>query len=220
MQDPPISGPEPRPSGDAVRAYGTMNTLQALERLAVAPRSAPELAAELRVSDRTARRILQRLALEGYAVQEGGHHRRYRATMRLLVVGRRLLEHARLPAVAAPWVAELARQTAAQAHLWIAADARLLCLAHADGACTREAPIEPAARELSLDEAAAAVIGATPRRSCVYIDSEDGGAVAAAIVENGAVVAALGVTGGVSVSDLAPVVRAARSINRSLGAPA
>ena len=69
----PSSGDADRP---AVRAYAVMNTLRALERLATAPSSAPELAAALGVSVRTARRMLQRLAADGYAIQDGGHRRR------------------------------------------------------------------------------------------------------------------------------------------------
>jgi DNA-binding IclR family transcriptional regulator len=78
------------PMSEAVRAYATMNTVRALECLAVAPLSAPELAASLQVSARTARRLLQRLAVEGFVTQERGHRRRYHATLRLADLGRQV----------------------------------------------------------------------------------------------------------------------------------
>jgi hypothetical protein len=63
-----------RPSDD--QAYAVLNTVRALERLAVRPQSVPEIAAALEIGERSARRLLKRLAAEGYAEQGRGRHRR------------------------------------------------------------------------------------------------------------------------------------------------
>src|SRR5690349_19520881 len=127
-----------RPSGvrfpEPVRAYAAMNTVRALERLAFAALSAPELADGLQVSVRTARRLLQRLALEGFVTQERGHRRRYHATLRLAALGRQMLDHAPLAQAAAPRVARLAEDTSCVAHLWIRGyDQHIVSAVRADG---------------------------------------------------------------------------------------
>ena len=121
-------------SREPVRAYAAMNTVRALECLAFADLSAPELAARLQVNVRTARRLLQRLALEGFVAQEGGHRRRYRATLRLAALGRQLLDHAPLSQAALPRVARLAQDTACVAQLWIPGyQDQLVCALGTDG---------------------------------------------------------------------------------------
>jgi hypothetical protein len=110
-----------------------MNTVRALECLAFTALSAPQLADRLQVSVRTARRLLKRLALEGFVIQERDHRRRYHATPRLAALGRQLLDHTPVVTAAAPRVAQLARDTSCTAHLWIPGyEGQLVCALHAD----------------------------------------------------------------------------------------
>jgi hypothetical protein len=110
-----------------------MNTVRALECLAFTALSAPQLADRLQVSVRTARRLLKRLALEGFVIRERDHRRRYHATPRLAALGRQLLDHTPVVTAAAPRVAQLARDTSCTAHLWIPGyEGQLVCALHAD----------------------------------------------------------------------------------------
>jgi DNA-binding IclR family transcriptional regulator len=184
----------------------------------LAPRSAPELAAGLQIDVRSARRLLKRLCAEGYIVQDGGYRRRYRATLQLVTLARQLLAHATLPRLAASRLAELADGPARVAHLWIPADGETLCVMHAHPGAADGVP-----HVLSADDlAAAAVLGLARRqqRSYAYVRDRDHGAAAAAILDHGTVVAALGVTGDVAEDDLAPVALAARTLTRDLAAAA
>jgi DNA-binding IclR family transcriptional regulator len=70
----------------APEAWHVTRTLRAMELLAVAPRSAPELADALGVHVRTARRVLKRLESEGYVALTADRRRRYRPTMRIVAL--------------------------------------------------------------------------------------------------------------------------------------
>jgi DNA-binding IclR family transcriptional regulator len=125
----PSQGPRPEP----VRAYAAMNTVRALECLAFTALSAPRLADSLQVSVRTARRLLKRLAIEGFVIQERDHRRRYHPTLRLAALGRQLLDHTPLTRAAAPHLTRLAHHTSCPAHLWIPGyEGQLVCALHAD----------------------------------------------------------------------------------------
>jgi DNA-binding MarR family transcriptional regulator len=208
-----VRAPEP------VRAYAAMNTVRALECLAFAALSAPELAASLQVSVRTARRLLQRLALEGFVTQERGHRRRYQATLRLAALGRQLLDHAPVTRAAAPRVARLAQDTGAVAHLWIAGyDAHVVCAVHADGRAGN-----PAASLLSEVTSASSTAAGTvllrdraQLRSCCYIGQTAEPTFAAAVLEHGSVVAALGLTGDTALQDSGAVVTVAARLSTDL----
>ena len=200
---------------DADRAYCVQNTLRAIERLAAAPHSAPELADSLAVSVRTARRLLHRLAADGYVIQDGGHRRRYRPTLHLVALASRILDGALLPRAGARRVAELSAMTGAPAHLWIWADDGVaVCIAH--GAADRtsgtwapvnEAPTEAAALVLSRAR--------TCTRSSTFAAGDVPGA-AAAVLDRGRVVAALGVTGDLQAEVLAPVALLAERLSADL----
>jgi DNA-binding MarR family transcriptional regulator len=199
---------------DAVRAYGVMNTVRALERIALAPQSTAELADHLQIGVRTARRLLQRLAAEGYVTQDGGHRRRYRATLRLAALGRMLIERAMLPRISAPIVAQLAAATSCAAHLWIPAQGDVLCVLHTHpGACLPR----PMLGELmgARDSAPGAVLcpERSTVRSCAYLLDGQDAAAAAAVLDRGAVVAAVGVTGDLTLDCLKVVVEAAAALN-------
>jgi IclR family acetate operon transcriptional repressor len=121
-----------RRSREPLRAYAAMRTVQALERLAFSPLSAPELATALQIHPRTARRLLQRLELEDYATPTAGQRRRYHLTRRLAALGRQAIAHDQLPRIAAPWVAALAGRTGRVATLWIPCYADVVCVLRAD----------------------------------------------------------------------------------------
>jgi IclR family transcriptional regulator, acetate operon repressor len=132
---------------EPVRAYSVMNTVRALERLALRPLSAPELAASLKIDERTARRMLRRLAVEGYVDRSGDDRRRFRSSLRLAALGRQLVEHDPLVRLCAPSVTALARGTGATGHLWIPSYHDVVCVLHAEPAMAAEGP-EPMLREL------------------------------------------------------------------------
>jgi DNA-binding IclR family transcriptional regulator len=114
-----------------VHAYGVMRTVRALELLAFRSMSAPELAHALPTAERTARRLLQRLALEEHVSQAAGHRRRYHLTLRMPVLGRHALARNSWLQGAAPSVAALATRTRATAQLWVPAYADVVCVLEA-----------------------------------------------------------------------------------------
>jgi DNA-binding IclR family transcriptional regulator len=141
MSDPPPIQRAP------TEAYYASRTLQALELLTFSDLSCPQLAAALEIHPRTARRMLVRLAAEGYIAQTVDSRRRYRATLRLAALGCQVIAHAELPRIAAPHVAELHTATAAVAHLMIPSYRGVACVVHCDGPCP-ERIAQPMLREL------------------------------------------------------------------------
>src|SRR5215213_10075825 len=87
--------------------YHVVRTLRAMEWLALAPRSAPELADGLGVHVRTARRILRRLEAEGYVLLSEDCRRLYKPTMRIVGLAGQVVERAELTQTAVPHVAAL-----------------------------------------------------------------------------------------------------------------
>jgi DNA-binding IclR family transcriptional regulator len=136
-------------------AYYASRTLQALELLTFNDLSCPQLAAALEVHPRTARRMLVRLAADGYIEQTFDSRRRYRATLRLAALGCHVIAHAELPRIAAPHVAELHTTTAAVAHLMIPSYRGVACVVHCHERCAGGPP-EPMLRELLPAHATAA----------------------------------------------------------------
>src|SRR5579862_4208284 len=199
-------------AAEPVRAYAAMNTVRALECLAFAALSAPELANRLQVSVRTARRLLQRLALEGFVIQERGHRRRYHATLRLAVLGRQLLDHAPLTRAAAPVLAQLAQDTESVAHLWVPGyDDHVVCAVHAEGR-TGQPTISVLCEVAAASSSAAGHVlfpARAQRRSPCYLHEAAEPTFAAAVLERGHVVAALALTGDRAYDATAPVIRAA-----------
>ena len=205
---------------EPVRAYAAMNTVRALELLAFGPLSAPQLATSLGVGVASARRLLKRLALEGFVTQERGHRRRYHVTLRLAALGRQMLDRSPLVQAAALCVAQLAQDTCCAAHLWIPGyDDQVVCAVHADVRGGRQ-------RSSVLCEVAPAPSSAAGRvlrgrdepRSFSYVDVHhtDEPSVAAAVVERRRVVAALGLTGGGAHYGTPEVVTAAARLSREL----
>ena len=117
----------------APEAWHVTRTLRAMELLAVAPRSAPELADGLGVHVRTARRILKRLESEGYVKLSGGRRRRYRPTMRVVALAGQVVERAELTQTAVPHVTALREQLGRGCHLCVPSYLSALCLVHEEG---------------------------------------------------------------------------------------
>jgi IclR family transcriptional regulator, KDG regulon repressor len=121
----------------APEAWHVTRTLRAMELLAVRPRSAPELAEALGVHVRTARRVLKRLAGEGYVKLSDDRRRRYRPTMRVVALAGQVVERAELPVAAMPHVSALREQVGEACHLCVPSHTFALCLVHdtPDTAC-------------------------------------------------------------------------------------
>jgi DNA-binding IclR family transcriptional regulator len=117
----------------APEAWHVTRTLRAMELLAVAPRSAPELADGLGVHVRTARRVLKRLESEGYVVLSDGRRRRYRPTMRIVALAGQVVERAELTQTAVPHVAALRERLGRGCHLCVPSYLSALCLVHDAG---------------------------------------------------------------------------------------
>jgi DNA-binding IclR family transcriptional regulator len=127
-------------------AWHVVRTLRALEMLAVAPRSAPELAADLLVHVRTARRILRRLELEGYVYLGDARRRRYRPTMRIVALAGQVVAGAELTQTAVPFVTALRDELDEDCHLCVPSYLSALCLVHAPAIAGNEC--RPHLREL------------------------------------------------------------------------
>jgi DNA-binding IclR family transcriptional regulator len=108
-------------------------TLRAMELLAIAPRSAPELADGLGVHVRTARRVLKRLESEGYVMLTEDRRRRYRPTMRIVALAGQVVERAELTQTAVPHVAALRERLGEGCHLCVPSYVYALCLVHDAG---------------------------------------------------------------------------------------
>ena len=117
----------------APEAWHVTRTLRAMELLAVAPRSAPELADGLGVHVRTARRVLKRLESEGYVALSDGRRRRYRPTMRIVALAGQVVERAELTQTAVPHVTALREQLGRGCHLCVPSYLSALCLVHDAG---------------------------------------------------------------------------------------
>jgi DNA-binding IclR family transcriptional regulator len=117
----------------APEAWHVTRTLRAMELLAIAPRSAPELADGLGVHVRTARRVLKRLESEGYVELTEDRRRRYRPTMRIVALAGQVVERAELTQTALPHVTALRERLGEGCHLCVPSYVYALCLIHDAG---------------------------------------------------------------------------------------
>jgi IclR family transcriptional regulator, KDG regulon repressor len=119
----------------SAESFFVTRTMQALEALAFEPCTAPELASLLRVDARTARRLLRRLADEGWLTtrSSGGRARIYAPSMRVLALAAHLAERLPLARAAVPAVDKLHEATGATAHLTVPSYRSVLCLVHRAG---------------------------------------------------------------------------------------
>ena len=150
MSVPPSPDPHRRPPS---RAAGAQRRLLRRphapgDRAAHLPGSLlPPARSALQIHVRTARRLLARLAADGYIEQTFDDRRRYRATLRLAALGAQVIAHAQLPRIATPFVANLHAQTGIAAHLIIPSYHCVACIVHCH-AHHKHAPPEPMLREL------------------------------------------------------------------------
>ena len=127
-------------------------TMQALELLALEPRSAPQVAEALQVHPRTARRLLTRLADEGWLARGAGPRRAYAPTLRVVALAGPVLERCRIAQAARPVVEALRDELGGTAHLMVPSHRWALCVLHAE----EGRPARPALRELAPAHATAA----------------------------------------------------------------
>jgi DNA-binding IclR family transcriptional regulator len=122
----------------AVDSFFVIRTMQALEVLAFQPSSAPQVAEVLRVDARTARRLLNRLADEGWIVANEGRVRTYTLSLRVVALAAHFLERSPLARAATAAVRVLHERTGAVAHVTIPSYRSVLCVAqHAADASAR-----------------------------------------------------------------------------------
>jgi DNA-binding IclR family transcriptional regulator len=105
-------------------------TLRAIESLAARPQSAPELAESIGVHTRTARRILRRLADDGYVTLEPGRKRRWRPTLRVVALAGLVIARDELAKIAFPHVEALHAQVGEACHVCAPSYLSAFCLAH------------------------------------------------------------------------------------------
>lgn len=202
---------------EAVRAYGAMNTLRALERLAHRSHTTVELAESLQVTTRTARRLLERLEAEGYATREGGRRPRYRATLRVAGVGRQVATRSALVRAAAKRMVPIATATGCTADLWVpGADAIVSVLRAEPPRWVRTAANAGHVPSVAPDGALARVFREPHLISGLHASGQGGGVAAAAVLQSGVAVAALGVTGLGAGAGLEVVAREAQAVTRRL----
>lgn len=113
-------------------AQHVARTLRALELLAGAPRTPVELAALLDVVPRTARRLIERLVAEGYAVPFG-EGRSYAASLKLVALAGGVIDRIDVVRIAFPFVTRLRNETQETSHLSVPVEHGVLHLLHETG---------------------------------------------------------------------------------------
>ncbi|HEX8101183.1 MAG TPA: IclR family transcriptional regulator C-terminal domain-containing protein [Solirubrobacteraceae bacterium] len=117
----------------ATEAFFVSRTMQAMEVLAFAPSSAPQVAGALRVHPRTARRLLNRLVDDGWVTRTEGRRRVYAPTLRIVALAAHFAERSELALAAREPVGRLHAATGGVAHLLIPSYRSTLCLVHRAG---------------------------------------------------------------------------------------
>jgi DNA-binding IclR family transcriptional regulator len=108
-------------------------TMRTLELISFEPLSAPRVAQLLDVHPRTARRLLNRLTDEGYAVRTRDARRLYSPSMRLVALAGQIVHRAALTRLALPFVERLRERTGATAQLVIPSYRAVLCVLRSAG---------------------------------------------------------------------------------------
>ncbi len=115
---------------DEVEARHVVRTLRALELLALRPRSQAELARELGVHPRTARRLLGRLQAEGYVARENKGRPEFAATLKIVALAGHVIDRTDIVRTALPFVSRLRAETGEGAYLSIPGDDAVMHLVH------------------------------------------------------------------------------------------
>jgi DNA-binding IclR family transcriptional regulator len=136
----------------ATEAFFASRSMQALEVLAFGPATATQVATELQVHPRTARRLLNRMVHDGWLVRRDGPRPTYTPTLRIVALAAQLAQRAPLVRHAHELAAELHARTGAAVHLAVPSYRSALRLVRAAG----EAGGAPALRDLAPAHAIAA----------------------------------------------------------------
>jgi DNA-binding IclR family transcriptional regulator len=113
----------------AIDSFFVIRTMQALEVLAFQSATAPQMADALRVDARTARRLLNRLAEDGWLVRSEGRVRTYSLSLRVVALASHFVERAPLTRAAASVITGLHERTGGVAHVTVPSYRSVLCLA-------------------------------------------------------------------------------------------
>jgi DNA-binding IclR family transcriptional regulator len=114
-------------------SFFVTRTMRALEVLAFHPASAPQIAGVLRVDARTARRLLNRLADDGWLTRSEGRARTYTLSLRVVALAAHFAETAPVACAAQPAIRTLHEQTGGAAHLTVPSYRAVLCLVQRAG---------------------------------------------------------------------------------------
>jgi DNA-binding IclR family transcriptional regulator len=117
----------------SVDSFFVTRTMRVIEMLAFEPATAPEIAGELRVDARTARRLLNRLAAEGWVIRTEGRVRTYSLSLRLVAMAEHFAARVPLAVAAREPLAALHRGTGATTYLTVPSYRSVLCLVHGGG---------------------------------------------------------------------------------------
>jgi DNA-binding IclR family transcriptional regulator len=104
-------------SDDADAPNHVRRTLRCLELLAHNPLTQTELARQLGVHPRTARRLLASLTAEGYVTREDAARPGFKATLKLVSLAGQVVAQVSLVDIASPFVSQLAHRVGAPANL-------------------------------------------------------------------------------------------------------
>jgi DNA-binding IclR family transcriptional regulator len=118
-----------------VDSFFAVRTMQALEVLAFQSSTAPQVADALRIDTRTARRLLNRLAADGWVVRTEGRVRTYTLSLRLVGLASHFVERAPFTTAATWAVRELHDQTGQVACVTVPSYRSVLCLVNRSGDC-------------------------------------------------------------------------------------
>ena len=136
----------------APEAFFASRSMHALEVLAFGPSTATQVAAELQVHPRTARRLLNRMVHDGWLVRRDGPRPTYTPTMRIVALAAQLAHRAPLVRHAADVARDLHERVGRPVHLAIPSYRSALRLVRAAG----RSDDAPALRDLAPAHAIAA----------------------------------------------------------------
>jgi DNA-binding IclR family transcriptional regulator len=134
----------------ATEAFFASRAMQALEILAFGPATVTQVADELQVHPRTARRLLNRMVHDGWLTRKDGPRPTYDPTLRILALSAQLAERTPLVAHALELAPDLHARTGCDVHLAIPSYRSALRLVRVSG----ERP--PTTRDLAPANAVAA----------------------------------------------------------------
>jgi IclR family KDG regulon transcriptional repressor len=116
----------------SVESSHIVRTLRTLEALALRPHGTTELAEQLDAHPRTIRRLLAKLAQEGYA-EPTGTRGEYAATLKLVALAGHIIERTDIVRMAFPFVARLRNATGEASHFSVPGEHGVLHLVQETG---------------------------------------------------------------------------------------